>query len=150
MGSLPLISGKILATLLQGNTLVDKRKEFIWIHFIVKLIILIYLCIILFPGQTCGYIVQPDNGAGYVQDNVRPLDPCCARQWPVGTRVRFACLEGYERQGTFEMSCVATGNSVNWDAQTPRCNLSESLNSKICIFNMEINNIYFQHLFLFL
>ena len=112
--------------------MVDKRKKitFKYMYLIVKLTILIYLCIILFPGQTCGYIVQPDNGAGYVQDNVRPLDPCYARQWPVGTRVRFACLEGYERQGAFEMSRVATGNSANWDAQTPRCNLSESLNSK--------------------
>ena len=101
---LPIISGKILATLLQGNTLVDKRKKitFKYMYLIVKFTILIYLCIILFPGQTCGYIVQPDNGAGYVQDNVRPLDPCYARQWPVGTRVRFACLEGYERQGAFK------------------------------------------------
>ena len=71
--------------------------------------------ILSFPVLSCGDPGNPPNGAK--SGNTYTFDSV----------VSFSCDEGYTLSGESTIKCVASGNSVSWNAPIPTCTGTESI-----------------------
>ena len=82
--------------------------------------LLIYELTHCFPTVTCSAITLEN---GQVTYSMPPQNG----EYPLNTLATFSCSPQSSLSGSVSSTCQVSGNSANWNAETPTCELSKQI-----------------------